>query len=260
MEKGLTKLLLRHGLGGRSEFIGRVGEDAFGKELKQKLEEEGISTTHVEPVTHCSTGVATILLSDSDNRIIVVPGANDYLTPKYLEKFTEQILTSDVVLLQFEIPLETVRYCLELCEKNGIQVIVNPAPARKLGEEYWEKATYITPNETEVEELFSPSVDAKESIVHKLIVTLGEKGAMFTENGGEQYVPAFPVTPVDTTGAGDTFNGALAVALGEQMETSKAIAFANGAAALSVQRYGAQEGMPTRAELDNFLSDRRNQE
>ncbi|WP_227939540.1 ribokinase [Alkalihalobacillus deserti] len=248
--KGANQAVAAARLGGNVQFIGRVGDDSFGEQLRQVLKKEAISVTNVEPVTHCSTGVATILVSENDNRIIVIPGANEHLTPKYVEEHKEQLLSSDLVLLQFEIPLETVCYCLDLCEQEGIPVILNPAPARQLDKKYWRKALYITPNETEEKEL---RLDKDEEMAERLIVTMGENGAKFTENGGPQMIPSFKVEPTDTTGAGDTFNGALAVAISEKMPLSKAVEFANAAAALSVQRFGAQGGMPTREELEQFI-------
>ncbi|ARK32617.1 ribokinase [Halalkalibacter krulwichiae] len=254
--KGANQAVAAARLGGNVQFIGRVGDDAFGKELQQVLQQEGISVTNVEPVTHSSSGVATILLSENDNRIIVIPGANRHVTPEYVERHKEQLLASDLVLLQFEIPLETIRYCLDLCEQAGIPAIVNPAPAQNLGEDYWKKALYITPNETEEKEL---DLDQNQEIAQKLIVTMGERGAKFTENGEEKLVPSYKVEPTDTTGAGDTFNGALAVAISENMSLQQAVEFANAAAALSVQRFGAQGGMPTRDELEQFIRKSREQ-
>jgi ribokinase len=248
--KGANQAVAAARLGGNVQFIGRVGADAFGEQLQQVLKQEGISVTNVEPVTHSSSGVATILVSDNDNRIIVIPGANEQVTPKYVEEHKEQLLKSDLVLLQFEIPLETVRYCLNLCHEAGIPIILNPAPARTLDKESWSKALYITPNETEEKEL---RLGENLEIAQKLIVTMGDKGAKFIENGVTHTIPSFRVEPVDTTGAGDTFNGALAVAISEKMPLYKAVEFANAAAALSVQRFGAQGGMPTREELEEFI-------
>lgn len=249
--KGLNQAVAAARLGGNVQFIGRVGDDAFGQELLRFLQQEGVSVTGVEPVTHSSSGVATIILSERDNRIIVIPGANNEVTPHYVERHKEQILNSDLVLLQFEIPMETIRYCLQLCEEEGIPVILNPAPARMLENEYWDKALYITPNDREEKELI---LDTNQEIADKLIVTLGERGAKFTDGGNVKISPAINVEPIDTTGAGDTFNGALAVAISEKMPLAKAIEFANGAAALSVQRFGATGGMPTRDELEEFIA------
>lgn len=248
--KGANQAIAAARLGGQVQFIGRVGDDQFGQELKNLLREENIFLTNVEPVTHTSTGVATIILSDGDNRIIVTPGANDHVDVAYLEGLKDQIIQSDLVLVQFEIPLPSIKYILNLCEEHGIPIIVNPAPARELEMEDWLKATYITPNETEVSELFGGLEQvSNHTIFEKLVITLGKEGASYLD----QRVPGFTVQATDTTGAGDTFNGALAVALTEGLPMKEAVRFANGAAALSVQKFGAQGGMPTRDELDDFL-------
>ncbi len=253
--KGANQAIAAARLGGRVQFIGRVGDDSFGVELKKVLNDEGIHLINVEPVTHMSSGVATIILSEGDNRIIVTPGANDYVDIEYVERLKDQILKSDLVLVQFEIPLETIRYILTLCKDNDIPVIVNPAPARQLEMDDWVKATYITPNETEAVQLFG---DVKNQPISKqLIITQGSEGASFLVGETFKQIPTYKVPVTDTTGAGDTFNGALAVALMEGLELAEAIKFANGAAALSVQKLGAQTGMPTREDLDNFFQKRR---
>lgn len=252
--KGANQAIAAARLGGHVQFIGRVGDDQFGQELINLLYNETIYLTNVEPVTHISTGVATIILSEGDNRIIVTPGANDYVDVAYLERLKEQILQSDLVLLQFEIPLPSIKYILNLCSENNIPVIVNPAPARDLEMEDWLKATYITPNETEVSELFGGLEGVNNHLIsQKLVITLGKEGASFIENETIQCIPGFSVPVTDTTGAGDTFNGALAVAITEGFPMKEAVKFANGAAALSVQKFGAQGGMPTREELEKFL-------
>lgn len=251
--KGANQAVAAARLGGNVQIIGRVGKDSFGEQLINGLEQEGVSISCVETTTKISTGVATIIVSERDNQIIVVPGANYDLTPEYLEKYKEKILSSSLVVLQFEIPLTTISYCLDICMENQIPVILNPAPARILEDSDWRKATYITPNETEVEELFYPIQDLPQEVSSKLIVTMGDKGVKYTDNGKEMIVSAFKVNPIDTTGAGDTFNGALAVALAENMNLHRALEFANGAAALSIQRFGAQGGMPKRKVLEDFL-------
>ncbi|SDZ61466.1 ribokinase [Evansella caseinilytica] len=254
--KGANQAVAAARLGGKVQFIGRVGEDAIGKQLMNTLQQEGISINGVEPVTHTGSGTATIIVSNGDNRIIVVPGANKEVTPDYVRKYHDSILSSDLVLLQFEIPLETVKYCLNLCSEHGISVILNPAPARALDAYDWKKAAYITPNETEAKELFSEQQARDRELDEKLIITMGEGGVKFINEGAVHHAPAYNVKAVDTTGAGDTFNGALAVALAENKPLPEAVAFANGAAALSVQRFGAQGGMPTREELNDFFTER----
>lgn len=248
--KGANQAVAAARLGADVNMIGKVGQDAHGEEMLRVLTEENVTASMVEAAPGVSTGTANIIVSNQDNRIIVVPGANHEVTPAYVERFTEEILKSDLVLVQFEIPLETVRYILDLCSKHKIPVVVNPAPAAELPDEYWRKATYITPNETEAAQLFSkPDAELRQ----KLIITKGEHGVIYYENDREKQLPAYTVQPVDTTGAGDTFNGAFCVALSEGKSVEAAIDFANAAAALSIQKFGAQAGMPTHNEVLQFI-------
>lgn len=249
--KGANQAVAAARLDADVKMIGRVGDDPFGAILKQGLQSEGIFLTNVEPVTGCASGVATIILSDLDNRIIVTPGANNHVTPEYVEKYKQDLLASDVVLVQLEIPRETVEYVIDICHTNEIPVILNPAPAQGIETRYLEKLSYLTPNETECETLFGDHIP--DELKRKLIVTQGEQGAVFYESGVEQTVPGYKMSPVDTTGAGDTFNGALAVAIAERKSIAEAIQFANAAAALSVMGFGAQGGMPSREEVHQFL-------
>lgn len=239
-------------LGANVQMIGAVGEDLNGADMLKALAKENIATSMINTVPDKNTGIANIILSEQDNRIIIVPGANDTVTPEYVRQFKDEILKSDLVLLQFEIPMETILFCLDLCAANKVPVIVNPAPAREIPSGYWEKAAYITPNEGEAAQLFDFDTMSPE-FNEKLIITQGDKGVSYSFNNKRSIVPAYTVTPVDTTGAGDTFNGALSVALSEKKDLETAIKFANAASALSIQKFGAQEGMPTREEVDAFL-------
>ncbi|MDY7224233.1 ribokinase [Halalkalibacterium halodurans] len=248
--KGANQAVAAARLGANVRMIGRVGDDPFGHVLTENLAKEGIITDSVKPVTDCTSGVATILLSDRDNRIIVTKGANEHVTPDYVAAFEQELAASDVVLLQLEIPLETVAYVLEFCAKHHVTTVLNPAPAQKLPAAAWTDATYITPNENECLQLFGDEPDA--NLRQKLIMTKGADGVQFYENDEQVQVESFRVEPVDTTGAGDTFNGAFAVALGGGT-VKEAVRFANAAAALSVQSFGAQGGMPTKAQVQSFL-------
>ncbi|WP_156290635.1 ribokinase [Oceanobacillus salinisoli] len=248
--KGANQAVAAARLGANVQMIGKVGQDSNGEDMLKALEKENVSTTMIESVSNVSTGIANIILSNHDNRIIIVPGANNEVTPEYVKQYKEEILKSDLVLLQFEIPLETVMYCLDLCKEYDIPVVLNPAPAREMPEAYWLMATYITPNETEAERLFS---EKDSNLNHKLIITKGEHGVSYSMNNERFIVPSYSVEPIDTTGAGDTFNGALSVALSEGLDLPSAINFANAAAALSIQKFGAQGGMPTRSEVQSFL-------
>ncbi|EPR26828.1 Ribokinase [Geobacillus sp. WSUCF1] len=206
----------------------------------------------MKPVTHGSTGIASITISERDNRIIVVPGANHALTPEDLDSCESVIAESDVCLLQLEIPLPVVERAVSLAHRHGVRVIVNPAPAQPLPPSVLEQASFLTPNEHERTILFDKMDEG--AFADKLIVTEGAKGVRIWQDGQERLIPSFQVPVVDTTGAGDTFNGALAVALAEGKPLDEACRFANAAAALSVTKLGAQAGMPRRQEVESFLS------
>jgi ribokinase len=249
--KGANQAVAAARLGAEVHMIGAVGTDAFGKELLSSLEREGICVDNVKPVTHVETGIAAITISDGDNRIIVVPGANHALRPEDVEQCEEVIAESDVCLLQLEIPLPVVEKAVSLAKKHGVLVILNPAPAQPLPRPLLEQVDIITPNEHE-RDIILAGEDAAE-FAHKLVVTEGARGVTMMKNGQPMLIPGFSVPVVDTTGAGDTFNGALAVALSKGMELEDACYFGNAAAALSVTKLGAQTGMPTKAEVRQFL-------
>lgn len=243
--KGANQAVAAARLGSPVQMIGAVGEDSFGKELYSNLKNENIDVEAIAKTTN-STGIANILLHDSDNRIIVVPGANFDVTKEVVDANLERIKKSSLVMMQLEIPVETIEYVLDLCQQLNIPVLLNPAPAGNFKKEWIEKVTYLTPNETECEYLFGADVEAILSkYPNKMIVTLGGDGAAF--HNGEKIVKitGYKTTPVDTTGAGDTFNGAFAHAIISGYSIDKAVQFANIAASLSVEKFGAQGGMPS---------------
>lgn len=233
-------------------MIGRVGDDSFGQVILNNLKANGIVADYVEPVTDMESGTAHIILAEGDNSIVFVKAANDLVTPDYVDRAAEVIQGSDIVLIQQEIPEETVVHVSDLCAKYGVPLILNPAPARPVPQSVIEKAAYITPNEHEALVLFGeePLGEVLRRYPNKLIVTEGKKGVRYYDGSQEVVVPGYKVEAVDTTGAGDTFNGAFAVALAEGMSLSDSLDFANRAAALSVTKFGAQGGMPTRREVE----------
>ncbi|WP_026702144.1 ribokinase [Salibacterium aidingense] len=250
--KGANQAVAAAKLGAEVEFIGRVGRDVFGERLTENMKSQGVSVRYLEPVTEKPTGTASILLSEQDNRIIVVPGANLAVTPEVVESHENVIAGSDILLLQLEIPLESVAKAAELAKKHHTTVILNPAPVQELPVSLMDNADYFTPNEHELENLFQGEPE-QPSHRSRCIITMGAAGVVFTENRKEKKVPGYPVDPVDTTGAGDTFNGALALALTKGVSLAEACRYANAAAALSVQKMGAQGGMPQQHEVDTFL-------
>ncbi|MBY0091313.1 ribokinase [Priestia megaterium] len=253
--KGANQAVAAARLGADVSMIGCVGEDHYGKAILENFKSNGVSVKNVKPVTGLDSGTAHIILAEGDNSIVVVKGANDYITPDYVEKAKEKIKEADIVLIQQEIPEETVEYVAQLCQELKVPLLLNPAPARPLKAEVIEQVSYITPNEHEAELLFEGK--EKEEVLkqypNKLFITEGKQGVRYFNGEKEVLVPSYQVETIDTTGAGDTFNAALAVALAEGMGFEKGIQFANRAASLSVTKFGAQGGMPTRKEVEESL-------
>jgi ribokinase len=238
-------------LGAEVRMVGCVGDDVFGTELLNHLNKQGVDVTHVEQVSG-STGTATILVSMGDNSIIVVPAANHSVTPELVEKKREAIAGSDFLMVQLEIPLESVQKAVSIAKENGVKVILNPAPIQELSEELLDKTDYITPNEHELE-LLLQGCD-KASIQDKIIVTKGSEGLTFYQNSEEMNIPSYNVEVKDTTGAGDSFNGGLAVALSRGLSLQEACQYGSAVAALSITKLGAQTGMPTKEEVERFIT------
>ncbi|MBY0099644.1 ribokinase [Mesobacillus maritimus] len=253
--KGANQAVAASRLGAEVHMIGCVGEDEFGKIILDNFKKNGVHTNYVKPVTHIETGTAHITLAEGDNSIIVVEGANQCVTPDYIDNALEVILSADMVLIQQETPEETVEYVVQICHEKGIPLLLNPAPARPVSQAVIEMATYLTPNETEAGVLFAGEEpkEAMKKYPNKVFITEGKKGVRFHDGEKEVLVPSYPVEAVDTTGAGDTFNAAFAVALSEGKGLQDSLAFANRAASLSVTKFGAQGGMPTRAEVEGSL-------
>ncbi|KRE10287.1 ribokinase [Priestia megaterium] len=253
--KGANQAVAAARLGADVSMIGCVGEDHYGKAILENFKSNGVSVENMKPVTGSDSGTAHIILAEGDNSIVVVKGANDYITPDYVEKAKEKIKEADIVLIQQEIPEETVEYVAQLCQELKVPLLLNPAPARPLKAEVIEQVSYITPNEHEAELLFEGK--EKEEVLkqypNKLFITEGKQGVRYFNGEKEVLVPSYQVETIDTTGAGDTFNAALAVALAEGMGFEKGIQFANRAASLSVTKFGAQGGMPTRKEVEESL-------
>lgn len=248
--KGANQAVAAARLGANVAMVGAVGNDDYGTVVRKNLENERIFIDYVVPVTDRTTGIAHIVLAEEDNSIVVVQGANALVNKSVVDRSKDLLVKADMVVLQLEIPLETVKYVLAICGEQNIPVMLNPAPAQVLSEGILEKATYITPNEHEcrivLDDFTSPIEDLLAKYPNKLLMTEGSNGVRF-HNGTEiVHVPSIAVDVVDTTGAGDTFNGALAVALSEGETLQKAIRFANIAGGLSVTKLGAQGGMPTR--------------
>ncbi|ADM70317.2 Ribokinase [Paenibacillus polymyxa E681] len=253
--KGANQAVAAARLGADVTMIGRVGDDHFGEQILRNFEENHVYTGYVKPVTHMESGTAHIVLAEGDNSIVVVKAANNEVTPAYVEEALDVIRSSDIVLIQQEIPSETVVYVSEICAKYQVPLLLNPAPAREVDDSVIANATYITPNEHEAAIMFKDMSlqEALRKHPNKLFVTEGSNGVRFFDGEQEVLVPTYKVEAVDTTGAGDTFNAAFAVALAEGNSLADSVKFANRAASLSVTKFGAQGGMPTRREVEEQL-------
>lgn len=252
--KGANQAVAASKLGADSVMIGCVGLDTNGNFAIDNLNSINVNTDFIDTVNEVPTGVANIIVAENDNSIIVIPGANYAVNKSMIDKYKDVILLADMVLLQLEIPQETVEYTLELCKSNNVKVLLNPAPAVELSSSMIENATYITPNEHELKVILGKDCDTEEEMKkypNKLIVTLGAKGVKYFDGNEMKLVPSYKVEVVDTTGAGDTFCGALAAALVRGDNLEDAIRFANKAAAYAITKLGAQSGMPTLEQLMN---------
>ncbi|MFE0505313.1 ribokinase [Peribacillus butanolivorans] len=255
--KGANQAVAAARLGAEVTMIGCVGDDFYGEIILENLKKNHVNTKYVEPVTGAMSGTAHITLSEGDNSIIVVKGANDSITPEYVQKAKKIIEESDIVMVQQEIPEETVLYLAELCEKLQKRLLLNPAPARKISEAVIQQSSFITPNEHEFEILFDgrDRTEVLTEYPNKLFITEGKNGVRYFDGHEEKVVPSFVVEAVDTTGAGDTFNAALAVAVAEGKSFDDCLLFANRAASISVTKLGAQGGMPTREEVERSFGE-----
>ncbi|ANS75917.1 ribokinase [Paenibacillus yonginensis] len=254
--KGANQAVAAARLGAEVTMIGRVGDDHFAEQILDNFKQNRVSVTYVEPVTHRESGTAHIVLAEGDNSIVVVKAANDEVTPDYISsRAVDAFSGADMVLIQQEIPEETVVYVSRLAKQLGIPLLLNPAPARAIPQEVVENAAYITPNEHEAKILFTDLsiAEALRKYPNKLFITEGSKGVRYFDGAEEVLVPSYKVEVVDTTGAGDTFNAAFAVALAEGKPVYDSVRFANRAASLSVTRFGAQGGMPQRQEVEEQM-------
>ena len=251
--KGANQAVAMAMLGAEVEMFGCVGDDAAGESLVKNLRDTGVETGHIKVVPGVPTGLAMITVGENDNTIIVVAGTNDHVDIDYVNEVKDSILECEIVLLQHEIPQETVEYVISLCADNGVKVVLNPGPARPVKQEILEKVTYLTPNEHEAVILFGRDISFEEMMKRypeKLVITQGSRGvSTCLKNGEVILVPARKANVVDTTGAGDTLNGAFTVAVTEGKGIAEALAFANTAAGLSTEKFGAQGGMPTLEEV-----------
>lgn len=260
--KGANQAVAARLCGADVAMVARVGEDLFGPATIENFKAQGIDASHVRIVTGASSGVAPIFVeSNGQNRIIVVKGANDRLMPADVDEARAVLEAADCIVLQFEIPLQTIYHTVRFAHERGIRCIVNPAPGQPVDLAAFAGVDYFVPNETEAETITGlpvRSVDeatacAKHLVAQgmkRVIVTLGDKGALLAHEGGTEVIPPFPVTTKDTTGAGDAFVGSFAVFLGEGLSERDALARANLYAALSTMSVGTQKSFVTRERFE----------
>lgn len=259
--KGANQAVTIARLGGEVIFISKVGNDVFGKQSSQLFDEEGINTFHILSDDELPSGVALITVDKSgENSIVVASGANANLKPSDLEDALDKIAGAGILLMQLEIPMETVHFVAKYAASKGVKVILNPAPVNALTPELLSYIDIMTPNKTEAAMISGIKVTSMETAkkagkticemgVKNVVVTMGALGSVICHEGKFTVVPAQEVEAIDTTAAGDVFNGALAIALSEGKNLPDAVQFASRAAAISVTRLGAQPSIPYRNEL-----------
>ena len=259
--KGANQAVAAARLGAQVAMVGNVGDDAFGQQLYDGLKAEGIDVTHVARVDGVGSGTASIAVAGGENQIVVVPAANGRVTPAQVDAARDVIRGADALLVQLEIPLDAVDATLRIAEEEGVPVILNPAPAQRLPAEWLRRVRFLTPNQHELAAVLGDDGDTDfRELMRRapcpVVLTRGEDGAWFRDGDeAPRHQAGFAVDAVDSTGAGDTFNAALAVYLAQGLDV--AVRGACAAAAIKVSRLGAQPGMPRADEVVAFLETHR---
>jgi ribokinase len=245
-------------------LVGRLGNDAFGRELRETLTAHDVSCDYIQVDLEAGSGMAMVLVDrDANNIIAVVPGANMQITSEDVTKAETIIQAADVLMMQLEIPLDAIEQALDIAHKGEAVCILNPAPARQLPDSILQRVHILTPNQSEARILSGIDADTPEGAakagqalldkgVQTVIVTLGDQGALIVEPGKTTHVPGYKVEAMDTSGAGDAFMAGLGVALGEGQPLPEAVRFANRVGALSTTKPGATPSMPTREAVEQF--------
>ncbi|MEA2573066.1 MAG: ribokinase [Chloroflexia bacterium] len=260
--KGANQAAALGKLGARVQMVGRVGQDSFGTALIHSLSAAGVDTARVTRTDGANTGLALIFVDDrGENVIVLEPGANGLLTPTDVGTAADSIRNTGALLLQLEVPLEAVIQAAQLAKAANVQVVLNAAPARELPVALLELVDVLIVNETELFVVAGTDGGQQEAAlallargVRSVLVTLGKEGSMLVESGGATYMPAFEVEAVDSTAAGDAFTAAYVVALLEGLDSRACLRFASAAAAIKVTRRGAQTGLASRLEVEDFLA------
>lgn len=262
--KGANQAIAATRLGGEVSFVGKAGNDVFGKQAVDSLKKEGIDIRFIGMTKDVSSGIATITVDQNgENAIVVVPGANYEVNETDIDLADELFDTCEIILLQYEIPIKIIEYIIQKANYFKKKVVLNPAPAEKIKDEYLNDLYIITPNETEAEKLTGVKITDEKTTIYAadlllekgiqiVIITLGEKGALVKSKNICEFISSPMVKAIDTTAAGDTFNGALVVLLSEGRDILTATKLACQAASLSVTRFGAQASIPYRRELESL--------
>jgi len=263
--KGANQAVAAARAGGQVGFVACVGDDMFGEQALQGFAKDSINTEYVFKDKQQPSGCALIFVDkDGENSIAVASGANARLTPKHIDLAKDKIISSEILIMQLETPLDTAKHTAQLASDNGIPVILDPAPAQQLDDDMLKRISILTPNENEAELLTGIPVEDEESAdkaasyllakgIDTVLITLGSRGTFIATEKIREMIAGLKVTAVDSTAAGDVFNGALAVSLSEKTPLIDAVRFANTAAALSVTKLGAQPSAPLRKEIEEFL-------
>lgn len=259
--KGANQAVAVKRMGGNLLFVSKLGDDIFGHQAIRGFQQEGITTDHITCDKNAASGVALICVDrNAENCIVVAPGANLLLSEKDIDNIEPEMCEDDILLIQLEIPIHVVEYTVKKAYNRGMKVVLNPAPAQPLPESLFQYLHLITPNRIEAEmltkmkitddlDLEKAAAKLNEMGVENVIITLGSKGCFVKEAGASYHVDAFKVKPVDTTAAGDTFNGALCVGIAEGMTLKEAATMASKASSIAVTRMGAQSSIPYRNEI-----------
>jgi ribokinase len=262
--RGVNQAIAASRAGGKVIFIGRTGNDLFGEQVIDVLRKENIDTAHVIRDESLASGISSIVVDDRGNSsMIITPGANIKLSRKDIEQ-NLSVDAGDIIILQLDIPIETVRYAADLGESRGARVILNPSPALPVSDELLKSISILTPSASQAEALTGITITDERSAelagrillergLQRVIITLRSEGAMVIDNGGAEHVPGFEMKCVDNSVVNDVFNGALVVALGEGKNFYESVLFANAATAISASRPGSLISIPTRKEIEKAL-------
>lgn len=266
--KGFNQCVAAHKAGAQVTMVTKLGKDSFANVALDTMDSLKMDKTHLFYTQTDETGIALILVDEqsSQNEIIIVPGACNTITKEDVSKVEELIGSAEYVLLQLEVNQDANEMVAEIARKNGCKVIVNTAPYAAMTDEFLKNVYMVTPNEVEAEEITGIKIDGLESAkkaaeffrgkgIEDVVITLGSRGVFVSSKGRDEIIPAYKVKAVDTTGAGDAFNGGLLAALAEGKNIWDAVKFSNALAALSVQKMGTTPSMPTREEIDGFMKE-----